>query len=220
MSEARRRRPKPERTEPIRNWTRLFGSETPGNASSLPGASGVRDGVELGYKVIRGYLLQGQELAGRRAEEEPARAGPGASFENLTERLLRDGIVWWSQVARMLPGMAAVAGTPGEGPDGVSSAPRPAFLEREWSIELEASGRARVQAQLRGSSSERLGVHPLQAPERESPAIAGVRVESDGHGVRFHVHVPEDQPPGLYSGLVFETGSGEPRGTLTVRVGP
>src|SRR5205823_14082767 len=62
------KRPKLERTEPIRSWSALLGvpgagggdGRAPGSAS-LEGV--VSRSVELGYRVVEDYLRQGQRVA-------------------------------------------------------------------------------------------------------------------------------------------------------------
>ncbi len=43
---------------------------------------------------------------------------------------------------------------------------------------------------------------------------------ADGYGVVATIDIPEDQPPGIYSGVVCAVNTHEPLGTLTVQVNP
>ncbi|MDX1500796.1 MAG: hypothetical protein R3325_00425 [Thermoanaerobaculia bacterium] len=66
----------------------------------------------------------------------------------------------------------------------------------------------------------RLTLPTLICADPESPPITGIRFEpADGESAAaFSVEVPDEQPPGVYSGVVFEAGSGEKCGTLTLRL--
>ena len=44
-----------------------------------------------------------------------------------------------------------------------------------------------------------------------------VQADPDG-SVRIRIRIPEDQPPGTYSGLIVEERANRPVGTVTVRV--
>ncbi|MFT3768299.1 MAG: hypothetical protein QM820_22850 [Minicystis sp.] len=85
MTRERIKRPEPERTQPLRNWSGAFGSPGQPGSASMPPGQGVppgfsgsvppypgppgaaRDpvsrGVEAGYRVIDEYLRQGQAVA-------------------------------------------------------------------------------------------------------------------------------------------------------------
>src|SRR5271165_2433794 len=67
-SRERIKRPEPERTHPVRNWSTVFG---PPGRTTPPGVHGSRPaptdpvsrGVEAGYRVVDEYLRQGQNVA-------------------------------------------------------------------------------------------------------------------------------------------------------------
>ena len=62
------KRPEPERTQPVRNWSTVFGAPSrttpPGVPSSTRAPTDpVARGVEAGYRVVDEYLRQGQSVA-------------------------------------------------------------------------------------------------------------------------------------------------------------
>jgi hypothetical protein len=93
----RLRLPENGRTEPIRNWTTLFGPPADG-----PGASNGRGrtaesgsenpiarGVELGYRVMDEYVQQGRRMAGLRNGSGGGAEALGAGLPQLTERMFQ-----------------------------------------------------------------------------------------------------------------------------------
>jgi hypothetical protein len=85
MSRERIKRPEPERTHPVRNWSTVFGAP---NRTTPPGVHASSDGrpvpndpvsrgVEAGYRVVDEYLRQGQNVA--RAMWGPFIPGAGAT---------------------------------------------------------------------------------------------------------------------------------------------
>jgi hypothetical protein len=84
MSRERIKRPEPERTHPVRNWSTVFGAPNrttpPGVRASSDGRPVPNDpvsrGVEAGYRVVDEYLRQGQNVA--RAMWGPFMPGAGA----------------------------------------------------------------------------------------------------------------------------------------------
>jgi hypothetical protein len=97
-SRERTRRPKPERTEPIRSWSTLF--ETP-RASSTGSGSGAGIGsggqtslsdvvsrsVDLGYQVIDEYIRQGQKAANRLGERSLSPQTMAADAQEMAARM-------------------------------------------------------------------------------------------------------------------------------------
>jgi hypothetical protein len=84
MSRERIKRPEPERTHPVRNWSTVFGAPSrttpPGVHAAADGRAAANDpvsrGVEAGYRVVDEYLRQGQNVA--RAMWGPFMPGGGA----------------------------------------------------------------------------------------------------------------------------------------------
>jgi len=63
-------------------------------------------------------------------------------------------------------------------------------------------------------------VHALYSQDRSGPAIEYIRFASAGprsHTV-LTIDVPDDQPPGVYMGVVVDDASGDPGGTLILQV--
>jgi hypothetical protein len=223
----RLRRPTPERTGPIRSWAELARrSAGPGAAKSAPPApaqesagpepasEGAPGGANLGYRVIDDYLRQGQETARQIAAGLAGGAGAAGSFQDLSQRLMRDGLLWLEYVAKLW----AAADPPGEGRP--EPAARPAGGTDGFRVRVRSQAPAEVILDLRPDAAGRsLGIHPLRCPDPEAPPLAGVGLAADDGGrwcVR--VHVEDGQPPGVYSGIVYDRRDGTVCGTLAVRL--
>jgi hypothetical protein len=219
----RRRRPVPERTEPIRAWSSFLAPESasapnggdrsapPAGESALPGAGAA---VEMGYRVVEEYLGQGQRVATNLASQAAGLAAPlGPGLQESTERLLREGLLWWGQLLAALPGAT---------PPTASTAKEagPVRGSAELAVELSARCRASVRVSLaEAAEGVALAAHPLCAASGEAPPLTDVRVEATSAGPTLRVRIPDEQPPGVYSGVLYARASGEPCGTAMVRLG-
>jgi hypothetical protein len=64
-----------------------------------------------------------------------------------------------------------------------------------------------------------LSVPPLRALNNGKPELHDIRFERENDRSVLRIHIPDGQPPGLYSGVIVEKRSGEPCGTLAIQVG-
>jgi hypothetical protein len=90
-------------------------------------------------------------------------------------------------------------------------------------LDIQSPRRIEVSVDLRPRSlALSLVVHDLRAPEPDKPRLTGVTLEGlpDEERVLLRLQVPEDHPPGIYSGLILDERTSLPRGTLTVRIPP
>jgi hypothetical protein len=88
------------------------------------------------------------------------------------------------------------------------------------SICVVSEGRTAATIEVRPSASGELLVQPLRSDRDETPPIREVTVEpagTDGR-VAIRVVVPPTQPPGVYNGLVIDSATKLPRGTVSVQV--
>jgi hypothetical protein len=74
--------------------------------------------------------------------------------------------------------------------------------------------------ELRRGAWSTLAAHALRPEGHDGPAIRGVSIDArpEESTLRVSVAVPADQAPGVYNGMLVDTASNLPRGTLTVRV--
>jgi hypothetical protein len=249
-SNERVKKPEPDRTQPIRNWWTMFCPPGPPMSAASPGgpppdgapAQGdpISRGVEMGYRVIDEYLRQGQNVAravwapppGAMPGDEGLQQRMGAMFRSFSDF----ASLWLDMMARMGTGHAPPVGTAGPfnvgGEARGAQAPRaeaPASEEGptpgllSLNVEVDSTWRTEVLLDLRPhSASLPLRVHDLRAPEPDKPRLTDVTLETvpAEERVCIRVRVPDDQPPGVYSGLILDARTNLPRGTLSVRLSP
>lgn len=237
------RKPEVERTEPVRNWSRLFKTDDPSadeaddREPGERGADPVADGVRIGYQVIEDYLRYGEKVArgftGQAYGEESngATAGRGAEsqlelIQDLVERTTRNvgdwmGL-WLSQVSAL--GDAA-NGARRTGTDrGRSNGSGPASATgTALRVVVDSPLPVEVSYELFSDDDEPLRCHPLHAADEMSPRLCGVSIERGeardaDDRARLSVVVPADQPPGVYSGVIVAKQGGQVRGTVTVEI--
>jgi hypothetical protein len=223
------RRPRLERTGPIRSPDAFFGSGTrPPQAprDRAPRDDVLASSVELGYRVVDAYLRRGQEAAQR------LRAGDYGTRDLVSEAR--------ELATRMVRSMGELAAAWGDMADlttretnvGAEDAPSPAAPP---STELRAPARDPMRLRLRvgGSQtldatldlngaplSETLVVPPLRTAAPGGPLLRGVTLGYDGDGVRtLALVVPAGQPAGTYVGPVLDDEANHPIAWLTITVG-
>jgi hypothetical protein len=217
-------RPSPERTAPRRGFSNLFaGSPTPTDASEA-----VSRAVGLGYQVIDEYLRQGERAA--RAFGNLARpANPPRDVQDLGARMAQymaqyaqemAGI--WMQLFQVALGNAVQSATPAVPPatNGATRADTPATAGEPLRVSVELISRRPVEVTIDlrpGSTAAPLVVPDLRDATGALPRIAGVVVEG-GERPRLRVSVADDQPPGVYHGVVVDPHTSVAVGTVTVRV--
>lgn len=64
-----------------------------------------------------------------------------------------------------------------------------------------------------------LTVPPLRALNNNRSELRDVELDTANDRCVLRVHIPDPQPPGLYTGVVVDARTGEPCGTLAIQVG-
>ena len=240
---SRLKRPEPARTAPIRGgWLNLFaeagereatGSRAEDGSHEKPPASDpVARAVELGYRVVDDYVRQGQGVARRFTGQRSATpAGFGSDVQDLMTRWFQYTSelteVWFQLVgmaaAGQMPRAAAFSEAPPAPPAAAGAPPvgAPTGAPMRVGVEVSCSRPVEVVLDLRPlPAATRLCAHDLRAADPDKPRISGVRVEcaQDGSGARVCIQIHENQPPGIYSGLVLDEATSLPAGTVAVRI--
>jgi len=198
--------------------------------------------VDLGYRLIEEYIEQGQRTAQQfgAAGFDPQRLT--SDVQDLAARLAQYAseftAVWVELLQMTLTGLAGAAGAPaargpapawwseetGLGPERAPSSSAPATAADAppcLRLALEAAQRASVEIDVQPS---RLGhplvVHALRTPDDSAPRIDQVQFQpaTDEAGATVRIAVPAGQPAGVYSGLVIDTSTNRPAGSVTVVV--
>jgi hypothetical protein len=234
-SRARAKKPALPRTEPVRSWSTLFGSNATGAHGAAPepspfgfgGVAGVatdsvRRGVELGYRVLDDYMRQGASAAGAFAKPTPVGIPSTADLPKMTERMMQytsDFTSLWFDAMRIVSGHnagrpAADARTAGSSSEG----PATSDHRSRWVLEVRSERPAEIIVTLDEPVTGELVVEPLRASSgKKTIADVAVRPSAEPEGpLRVRVHVPPKLPPGRYTGVVVDAESRQPKGRLTV----
>jgi hypothetical protein len=226
------RRPRPERTEPIRNWSTMFGGAPTGDAAPATGmADAVQRSVDLAYRVVDEYVRQGQRAAERFTGRGGAALPSTGDMQDAAAQMTRfasDGMRIWLEMMGVAmagagPSLAPVLGAaPATSPPVAAAGPAPEAATTRVRLALSTRRPVEVAVDLRPEASRaELVAHALRAADADIPPLAGAAFELDPNGgpVTLRLTVPDDQPEGIYNGLVIDAASNRPVGTLSVRIG-
>lgn len=180
-------------------------------------------GVELGYRVIDKYIREGRHVAQSLSDNRENRDHPGSEagsddLEELIERLFRlskslipehteiEAAFAWGrnflrQLANQRPGRASGA--------------------QPVSVEIVSSRPTRVRLDLRAHSGRLTlrGGAPRSLDSGRIPLSGVTFGGGDGaDSTALRVRVAHDQPAGIYTAAVVDSGSGKRCGTLSVRI--
>ncbi len=207
-----------------------------------PPASSVTRGVDLGYRVIEEYMRQGEAFARSNGSTRGTSAPSAADPRKLTERMVEyasDLAAAWLEFVQMTmpaPPASQTSPRPATEPGGFDigrAAPTPAdpaavrteayVPELPWGTSIEMASKRRVEVTLDlkpEAGGALLRAHDLRARDPEIPRIRGISVTASApdRRVLLRIDVPDDQPPGTYTGVIVEDASNLPRGTLAVRI--
>ncbi len=198
-------------------------------------------GIEDAYRVIDEHLQEGR----RAAQARPAAARPGtpgvddsastgAAAAGVAppnfEEMVAQGLRLYSSLAPLwttfLNSVASTAAARDPSADGLSAAPlAPAPIPRNAAapviVEIASTRRARVTVDLaQQPGAPNFAVGGLLSIEAEKPPLKEITlgIETGSNRTVVSIRVPDDQPAGVYSGVIVDRDSGQPRGTITLRI--
>ena len=239
------KRPRLERSQPIRNWSTLFkgpvedGAAPDGEsaAAGQTGAASIGDvvsrSVDLGYRVVDEYIRQGQKAAQRLNERSYGMQTMAGDVQDLAMRLTQyasDFAAVWLQLVQLASAGNGGAVAPGAdrapvAPDGDGAAGGATRAEAtspgvaRVRIEVRSAQPTEVAVDIRPDAADRpLIVHALRAVDPDTPRLVSVRFEpaSEGAAACLRIDVPPGHPAGVYSGLMIDQGTSRPVGTVSV----
>jgi hypothetical protein len=188
--------------------------------------------VKLGYKVIEQYINQGQKVAeqisqsAQRGMTEPGTADVVQGivrlykdmadvWGNALDLMVRNPMFWsWMQTVVQSGSIPPSAGNPGGTLNGTGTA---------ISVEIQSARPAEVTVNVPPSERPYTPmVHALHAADPLTAPLTAIefRPSSISRVPIVVVKIPLKQQPGLYTGVVVDKDTNEPKGTLTVRVLP
>ena len=193
--------------------------------------------IETAYRVIDEHLQEGRRAAqvrgGGTAGSESIAAGTdgaGVAADSIQE-ILAQGIRFYSSLAPLWVSLVNAIANSAATPAAVAAdqpaaplAPRPmsrAAATGTPIVGIASSRMTRVTVDLAYSASAaQFAIGGLQALEPEKPPLREIALAFDASSNRtvVRIRVPESQPGGVYSGVIVDRVSGEPRGTVTLRI--
>jgi hypothetical protein len=200
------KRPKLDRTQPIRQWANLFegpaGSPPPpadGTAPDGPAEHGTATlgdmltrSVEIGYRVVDEYVRQGQKAASRLSRGPAATDGLTGDLQDFNVRMMQHASelfgVWFDFVDRYVAGglVPRPSGAPSATPAGAANGDEgtrepvspPAVDRARVRVEVVSPWPTEVTVDLRaGAGGTPLVVQSLHAVEPEKPRLEGIVFE-------------------------------------------
>jgi hypothetical protein len=239
------RREPPLRLQPDRSWTRVLrksDSWSPGSSVTAPSrqaapiiadatadGAGDRafDGVRAGYDLIETHIRRARAVAAQYGKEriskrpvqrsEEIKAAVARVFRTLSDLAPVVGglinMIGAEGFAQALSGANPLTGVSG----GANFSPAASRVV----IEISSNRRAAVSCDLSaGAERRRLTTRGLEARsgQRLGRKALTFAPASGGKPAALRIRVPDNQPSGIYGGLLLDRMSGEPQGVVTVRV--
>jgi hypothetical protein len=238
MSERKRlRRDDPARTSPVRDFSKLYrrpqvvkGGDAvkpdSSDASRTGGARGpLAEGVELAYSVIEKYIAEGRRTAEGLNNQPYTTRVTNENLQDILERVLRlqaEALPLWIETLATLtkvnPSRNGYAAPPDVWPRPNGT---PNSETTPVSIEVLSVRPVQVSIELRPNcDAQSLVALGLNAVDSRKPAVTDVSFVPDTvrGRVKLCIRIPDNQPPGTYSGVIVNRDSSETRGTLSIRI--
>jgi hypothetical protein len=175
----------------------------------------------MGYQVHEEYMEEAKAHAKARSVpgSGPYMFGLGPwpdmgmqSFEAISEQFMRAAMMWFEYVARA--GQRAAPPPPAE-------LAEKSQIETGFSVAIVSRRQIEVTLDVKEAAKGRnLGVQELRSPDADLPVIQMVVVEYDAEDGKWRaqVAIDDEQPRGVYTGVVYDREAGLPVGTLAVTV--
>ena len=238
MSDRKRlHRADPARIAPARNFSKLYSSPDSGNGSNsakqapsdaprkVRSAGPLAEGVELAYSVIDKYIADGRRTAEDINSQPYPTHAPNGNLQDILERMLRfqsEMLPLWIETLATLvkvdPSRNGSATTRAGSP-GFNGSPKSETMA--VSIEVVSLRPVQVSVELRPNvEAGSLVALGLNAVDPVKPVLTDISLMPDEipGRIKLRLRIPENQPPGIYSGVIVDRDSGETRGTLSIRI--
>lgn len=223
MEDDRIHREDPERSAPRRNWTDGHGPAWDGGSGAgNDWQQAIENSVRLGYELIDSQIREGRRMAeqfggsffgtGANTGTDNMRStadGMARSFVDLTTR-------WFEAMSGAMAGKPFDSGWPANGQNGdVASGTVPLNVE----VASEVHVRLSLDFEEGTSGSEELFVPPLCDKDSDKLALDVTCFPPErGRPAAVRIEVPNDQPAGFYSALIYDRANRQLRGRLTVEI--
>jgi len=238
MSDRKRlHRADPARTAPQRNFSKLYSRPDSVNGTNpakpaqpdaprkVRSAGPLAEGVELAYSVIDKYIAEGRRTAEGISSQPYMTRLPNDNLQDILERTLR----FQSEMLPLLIETLATLVKIDPSRNGSAAAPEawprpsggPKSETMAVSIEVVSLRPVQVSVELwPNSEAQSLVALGLSAVDLKKPVLTDISLVPDEvpGRIKLRLRIPENQPPGIYSGVIVNRESGETRGTLSIRI--
>ena len=238
MSDRKRlHRADPARIAPVRNFSKLYSRPDSVNGTNpskpaqaeaprkVRSAGPLAEGVELAYSDIDKYIAERRQTAEALSNQPYTTRPPNDNLQDIVERMLRFQSeilpLWIDTLATLVkvdPSRNGSAAAP-EGWPGSNGSPKSETIP--VSIEVISLRPVQVSVELRpNSEAQSLVALGLNAVDPGKPVLTDITLGPDEipGRIKLRLPIPENQPPGTYSGVIVNRDSGETRGTLSIRI--
>jgi hypothetical protein len=204
-----------------------------------------RAGIESAYRVVDEHLQEGRRAAEALSSRTSATAsgaftmstagpaGVALAAESIQE-MVTQGIRFYSSLAPLWASVvnsianATNAANPAPAVAPVAAPLSPAPLARSpsvtvaapFTIELASARMTRVTIDLfPHAKATRFVTSGLHAIDADRPPLTDITFIVDSHSrLVVRIRVPDDQPAAVYNGVIADVDSGDPCGTITLRI--
>jgi hypothetical protein len=225
----------PERGGPVRDFSGLYqgpgsdskSGEPPGSPSNAAGGDqgpAPQGGVGLAYSVIEKHISDGKRSAGQFNNKPYHTSTMTDGLQETLERTIRSQVelipLWIEALGSAVKVYSPRMPYP---PGSVANAEANGVSKRassEISIEVASLRPVRVSIHFSGSAETRPAVMLRHGIDETKPVLTDISFVFDASSGAMIVRIliPDSQPPGVYSGVIVGRETGEPLGTLSVRI--
>ena len=196
--------------------------------SATPFGDTLTRGVQLAYQVIERYIAEGRRTAEQLAQQPYNTRAITGNFQQLAEVMLRYSTemmpVWFEMLSALISAGSSLAPM-------MQSSPAPAMQGSSHeashggslpvSIEVASKLPVRVRIDLPPNiDPSPLAILGLRALDSTKPELTAVTLlpPSNGGPSTLRLRIPDDQPSGIYLGVIADRNTGESRGTVSITV--
>jgi len=201
-------------------------------ANDHPWDDAVSHAVDLGYRIIEDQISQGKRIAEEISERTNPATSVGSDVSDFVRRLLQfntdlgttclefvDSLTRSAEFSQNLSNLVD---------DGIASAGNHNARDESHEtarhnvpIDVVSMQPARVSLELHNNVAiDSICVHGLFDLDPSVPPLTDVAFinSEEDQGYVLNIRVPPDQPTGTYAGVVTDSKTNQPRGTLSVRI--
>lgn len=225
---SRVRRPKSERSAPLRN-SGFFKSAQAGAHESAADGNTVGDDVLDAYRVMEEQMRAGAFKAQQQNPlmgnmNNPGAAPPGTNGNFLSQwmgmymQMFNTGMKAMENFADLRSAQSGPIPFPTESPQGQADAEVSRGNNSPVRFNLACNRPAQVSIDLRKFDAGNYQVQPLFSAEKNCPPIEGIELSEEADIFSISLDIPAEQPDGIYMGAIVLASDNTACGTITVKL--